>query len=461
MDAPAVVRGGACGLPPGSGSRDRRRHVLRRSRTDTPRHHARRAVRGAGGRAVRRARLSRRRARRPAPPGRSCARDAAGAAGCSLFEVPDTLRAFGQLARARRRRARRARSSRSPAPTERPAPRRCSAAVLRTRYRTHATRANLNNLVGVPLTILEAPADTEALVVEAGANLPGEIARYREIIEPSITVVTNAVAGTPRRLRLAGGRGGGEARRSPTACRSPSSARDRRRSRPGRRRPRAAGADGGARERGPDPGPGRPRPRSPRPVVTFGDDRFTLAARGLHQADNATRVWAVVEALGPRPRRRRRAALERFAIPGGRGELLEAGRSHHSQRLLQRQSAELPRGNRDGAGAPEAAGGWSSSPGRCASSGRMRRRCTRRSPTALVELEPDLLGGRRGIRAGARALCRAARRPAGHARRTPCLSGPLIASRLTGTRSSCSRHPAAWPSNVYFRRSRPARPPRR
>ena len=47
------------------------------------------------------------------------------------------------------------------------------AAVLRTRYRTHATRANLNNLVGVPLTILEAPADTEALVVEAGANAPG------------------------------------------------------------------------------------------------------------------------------------------------------------------------------------------------------------------------------------------------------------------------------------------------
>ena len=47
----------------------------------------------------------------------------------------------------------------------------------------------------MPLTILEAPADTEALVVEAGANLPGEIARYREIIEPSITVVTNAVAG--------------------------------------------------------------------------------------------------------------------------------------------------------------------------------------------------------------------------------------------------------------------------
>ena len=39
------------------------------------------------------------------------------------------------------------------------------------------------------------PPDTEALIVEAGANLPGEIARYREIIEPAIAIVTNAVAG--------------------------------------------------------------------------------------------------------------------------------------------------------------------------------------------------------------------------------------------------------------------------
>ena len=67
--------------------------------------------------------------------------------------------------------------------------------MLRTRYVTYATRANLNNLVGVPLTILEAPEDTEALVVEAGANLPGEIARYREIIAPDVVVITNAVAG--------------------------------------------------------------------------------------------------------------------------------------------------------------------------------------------------------------------------------------------------------------------------
>jgi UDP-N-acetylmuramoyl-tripeptide--D-alanyl-D-alanine ligase len=59
-------------------------------------------------------------------------------------------------------------------------------------------------------------------------------------------------------------------------------------------------------------------------VVTFGPTSFTLAARGLHQADNAVRVWALVEAL-ELDREESAAALERFSIPGGRGELLQEG----------------------------------------------------------------------------------------------------------------------------------------
>jgi UDP-N-acetylmuramoyl-tripeptide--D-alanyl-D-alanine ligase len=114
--------------------------------------------------------------------------------GLSLLEVPDTLRAFGALAHARR--------ASIPGPVVaitgtngKTSTKEMLAAALGTRYVTYATRANLNNLVGVPLTILEAPEETEALVVEAGANLPGEIARYREIIAPRIVVITNAVAG--------------------------------------------------------------------------------------------------------------------------------------------------------------------------------------------------------------------------------------------------------------------------
>src|SRR5947207_16010838 len=64
-------------------------------------------------------------------------------------------------------------------------------AVLATTYQVHATSGNLNNLVGVPLTILRAADDAEALVVEAGASVPGEIARLRDVIEPTIAVVTN------------------------------------------------------------------------------------------------------------------------------------------------------------------------------------------------------------------------------------------------------------------------------
>jgi UDP-N-acetylmuramoyl-tripeptide--D-alanyl-D-alanine ligase len=61
-----------------------------------------------------------------------------------------------------------------------------------------------------------------------------------------------------------------------------------------------------------------------RPALTFGGVSFTLPARGLHQADNAARVWAVVEALNL-DREASARALERFAIPEGRGELLERG----------------------------------------------------------------------------------------------------------------------------------------
>lgn len=65
------------------------------------------------------------------------------------------------------------------------------AAVLRTRFRVHATRGNLNNQVGVPLTLLAAPTDAEALVVEVAMNRPGEIARLTAIVGPDIAVITN------------------------------------------------------------------------------------------------------------------------------------------------------------------------------------------------------------------------------------------------------------------------------
>ncbi len=109
-----------------------------------------------------------------------------------LFAVEDPLAALGVLARTRRRALAAGRpvvaitgSSGKTTTKE------LARAALSPRYRVHATAANLNNEVGVPLTILAAPDDTEALVVEAGASVPGEIGRLRAIIEPTIAVITN------------------------------------------------------------------------------------------------------------------------------------------------------------------------------------------------------------------------------------------------------------------------------
>ena len=113
-------------------------------------------------------------------------------AGLALVEVPDTLAALGLLARARRRRLPKG------APvvavtgsSGKTSTKELIRAALTPRFQVHATAGNLNNLVGVPLSILGAPAGTDALVIEAGANLPGEIARLRDIIEPTIAVITN------------------------------------------------------------------------------------------------------------------------------------------------------------------------------------------------------------------------------------------------------------------------------
>ena len=59
------------------------------------------------------------------------------------------------------------------------------------RRRVHATSGNLNNLIGVPQTLLAIPADAEVAVIEMGTNQPGEIATLRAIVEPTIVVVTS------------------------------------------------------------------------------------------------------------------------------------------------------------------------------------------------------------------------------------------------------------------------------
>ncbi len=64
-------------------------------------------------------------------------------------------------------------------------------AVLAKRYRTWATVGNLNNHLGVPLTLLSIPADAELAIVEMGANHPREIAELCGIADPDVGLITN------------------------------------------------------------------------------------------------------------------------------------------------------------------------------------------------------------------------------------------------------------------------------
>ena len=64
-------------------------------------------------------------------------------------------------------------------------------AALDSRLEVHATHLNLNNLIGVPQTLLAIPDHADVAVVEMGTNQPGEIAALRAIVEPNLVVVTS------------------------------------------------------------------------------------------------------------------------------------------------------------------------------------------------------------------------------------------------------------------------------
>jgi UDP-N-acetylmuramoyl-tripeptide--D-alanyl-D-alanine ligase len=66
------------------------------------------------------------------------------------------------------------------------------ASILRTRGPVLATRGNLNNELGVPLTLLSLTSEYDAAVIELGASRVGEIAFTVSLTKPHVTVITNA-----------------------------------------------------------------------------------------------------------------------------------------------------------------------------------------------------------------------------------------------------------------------------
>ena len=241
--------------------------------------------------------------------------------GLTFYQVPDTLRALGDLAHARRKSI--------PGPVigitgsnGKTSTKEMIAAALRTRYRTHATKSNLNNLVGVPLTVLEAPDATEALVLEAGANQLGEIARHREVIEPSIAVITNVSAAhlegfgsaeqlLREKLALTDGVALAVVGTEPVILAELARQRA--------KRVITAGLAGADRQ------PAKLEVTSDgRPRLSVGGQSLLLDARGKHQAANAMLAWTVAEALGLDLERVARS-LERLELPEGRSELRQVG----------------------------------------------------------------------------------------------------------------------------------------
>ena len=68
------------------------------------------------------------------------------------------------------------------------------AAIFRQQGCTLATKGNLNNHIGVPLTLLGISPEHHAAVIEMGANHPGEIAYLTHLTKPTVAVISNAAA---------------------------------------------------------------------------------------------------------------------------------------------------------------------------------------------------------------------------------------------------------------------------
>lgn len=116
--------------------------------------------------------------------------ESARALGVPTYVVPDTLVALGALATYRRR------ASGKPVvgvvgTNGKTSTKELLRAALGSILDVHATTGNLNNLVGVPLTLLALRDEADVAVVEMGTNQPGEIPRLRAIVEPNLTVVTS------------------------------------------------------------------------------------------------------------------------------------------------------------------------------------------------------------------------------------------------------------------------------
>ena len=106
-----------------------------------------------------------------------------------LYPVDDTLEALGRLA-AHRRQKLSAPVVAITGSSGKTSTKEMTAAALGSKLRVHATPANLNNRIGMPMTLLAVPDDAEAVVLELGTNEPGEIRALAQVARPDVAVIT-------------------------------------------------------------------------------------------------------------------------------------------------------------------------------------------------------------------------------------------------------------------------------
>lgn len=108
-----------------------------------------------------------------------------------VIGVADTGRALLDLARDERTRMPNARILGITGSNGKTSAKDLTAAVMRTRFRTHASPASFNNEIGLPMTMLGAEEGTEVVVAEMGARRPGDVALLCDVARPDAVVVTN------------------------------------------------------------------------------------------------------------------------------------------------------------------------------------------------------------------------------------------------------------------------------
>jgi UDP-N-acetylmuramoyl-tripeptide--D-alanyl-D-alanine ligase len=115
-------------------------------------------------------------------------------AGVAVIEVADTTRALGDLARHHRRRWGRTLVAITGSAGKTTTKELTALAFRSLGRRVLATTGNLNNQIGVPMTLFELTAEHDLAVLEEGTSARGEIARLGAISEPSIAMVLLAAA---------------------------------------------------------------------------------------------------------------------------------------------------------------------------------------------------------------------------------------------------------------------------